>query len=237
MSDAEKLSNQMGGYRPETAHLRVPGFPGWDWLPFIRKGWKWDLEVYGRAQNVFNVRAGSTNTPITLRPGETYTFPTREPNQPQWLTGIFMTATSPYVKLGFDLDEFSFAASHYDLESLGGYHRAKANWVIESLKPKLISPIGQPLYTVILDPVSPVSVTSIMSVYANLPAMSPVAASEVLVFGLARVAVSDYNVFLDEVRKTSIELEVGQNIKQWADAQSKDGKLIADIGPSGRRTL
>ena len=237
VSPIEQLTNDMGGFRRETAHIHSPGFPGWDWLPFVRRGWKWDLNIKGRYASLIGVSSTATPNPIILRPGETWAFPLLDVNQPQWLISIYFVTNSPFTQMDFQLDDWSFNTSYQTVSSIFGNNQSSTTtkWLIQTTKPKFISPVG-PLYPIFLDPIQPVSVTSSVSLKAILPANAPVANAEVMAVAIGRVIVSDYNIFLDEVRKTAVELEVGQNIKQWQDAQSSDGKLIADIGPSGRRT-
>lgn len=230
----EQLTNAVGGFRPETAHLSVAGFPTWDWLPFVRRGWKWDLIFKGRLFKTLGV-ADVDETPIILTRGESYKFPIVESNQPQWIITIVLITTTPYTKFKFVLDDYQFESSYNDYNYF--LQDLKTNWVVTRVPRVLITPLGVPFYFMIVDPIQPVSVTSQISLFAELPSNMPVASDEVLGFAVGRVFVDDYNVFLDEVRKTTLELEVGKNVQQWTDKQSDDGKLIADIGSSGRRKL
>lgn len=229
------LANKMAGFRPETAHLDMPSFPGWEWLPFVRRGWKWELKNRGRL--VAQQGMEGDPSPIIMRPGDTFHVPTTDENQPQWLIGVILIASSPFLVMKAKLDDFMFSASHWSISNIFGGISYQSNWLIKTCKPMLLTPFGMPFYTLVLDPVMPVSITSTATFDLHLPLTTPVTQIEVFNISIGRVIVNDYNVFLDEVRKTVVELEVGKNVTQWQDAESGDRKLIADIGPSGRRTL
>ena len=115
-----------------------------------------------------------------------------------WVVNGAIAFSSPYGEVSIIIDDWTISQSPFFIDIFNPIHKGNTILTLGQYTP--VTPLG-PIYAIGLDPAYPLSYARRLRVTASLPANVPVAACNMVVAEMGRVAIVDETTFLRSVKR------------------------------------